>query len=83
MYVAGAYRSYGAALHEAALATITGEPLTADTALADVMELALAVYSVGVFATLAGALGAYFLRQHPEPADGPQPVDESTTDRGC
>ena len=61
LYVLGAYDSYGAALHESALATVTGQPLTADAAFARVLEVVLAVYSVAVFATLAGALGAYFL----------------------
>lgn len=56
------YDSYAAALHDAALATITGEPLTAAGGLARGLEVLLAVYSVAVFATLAGALGAYFLR---------------------
>ena len=61
LYVLGAYDSYGPALHEAALATVTGEPLSTEAGFARVLEVALAVYSVAVFATLAGALGAYFL----------------------
>ena len=61
LYVLGAYGSYGEALHDAALATITGEPLTAPGAPARFLEVLLAVYSVAVFATLAGALGAFFL----------------------
>jgi voltage-gated potassium channel len=69
LYVLGAYDRYGEALHDAALATITGEPLAAAGALARVVEVALAVYSVAVFATLAGALGAFFLR----PAAGGRP----------
>ncbi len=63
LYVVGAYDAYGPALHEAALATITGEPLTAAGGLPRLLEVALAVYSVAVFATLAGAFGAYFLEQ--------------------
>ncbi|HET6628074.1 MAG TPA: hypothetical protein VFG63_16925 [Nocardioidaceae bacterium] len=59
----GDYRRYGDALHAAALATITGEPLAQPDAFAKVLEVVLAAYSVVVFATLAGSLGAYFLRQ--------------------
>lgn len=62
LYVAGAYGEYSVALHEAAMSTVTGAPLTADGVFPRVLEVALAVYSVVVFATLAGALGAYFLR---------------------
>lgn len=68
LYVVGSYRSYAAALHDAALATVSGEPLPADDAFAQVLEVALAVYSVVVFATLAAAIGAYFLQDRtPEP----------------
>ncbi len=63
LYVLGAYDSYGTALHDAALATVTGSPLTAGHGAARLLEVALAVYSVVVFATLAGAFGAYFLEQ--------------------
>ena len=70
LYVGGAYPDYAPALHEAALATITGQPLSAESGLARVVEVVLSVYSVAVFATLAGALGAYFVgdRHH---AGGP------------
>lgn len=61
LYVVGSYDSYGDALHDAALATITGEPLGRPDAFARVLEVALAAYSVAVFATLAASLGAYFL----------------------
>jgi voltage-gated potassium channel len=61
LYVGGAYGGYAPALHETALATVTGQPLTADGGLARILEVVLAVYSVAVFATLAGALGAYFV----------------------
>jgi voltage-gated potassium channel len=69
LYVLGAYESYGTALHDAALATVTGAPLAAGHGAARFLEVGLAVYSVAVFATLAGALGAYFLehrRSSPE-----------------
>jgi voltage-gated potassium channel len=61
LYVLGAYDSYGPALYDVALATVSGEPLSADGGLARFLDVALAVYSVAVFATVAGALGAYFL----------------------
>lgn len=68
LFATGAYDHYGDALHGAALAAITGEPLRADGAVARVAEVALAVYSVAVFATLAASMGAYFLRRAPEAA---------------
>ena len=72
LYVLGAYESYGPALHEAALATVTGQPLTANAGFARILEVVLGVYSVAVFATLAGALGAYFLGARPwAPDDRP------------
>ena len=63
LYVTGGYDTYASALHQTALATITGEPLGAEGRLARVVEVVLAVYSVAVFATLAGALGAYVLER--------------------
>jgi voltage-gated potassium channel len=66
LYLAGAYDDYASALHDAALATVTGEPLSSATGVARLLEVVLAVYSVAVFATLAGALGAYFL-ERPQP----------------
>lgn len=55
------YRRYGDALHDAAMGTVTGAPLSADGDFARLLEVVLAVYSVVVFAALAAALGAYFL----------------------
>ncbi len=69
LYVSGDHDRYSAALHDAALATVTGQPLTAGSGFARVLEVVLAVYSVAVFATLAGALGAYFL--HDRRPEGP------------
>ncbi len=54
--------SYSTAFYETALATITGSGFTVDTGLAKILHVVLAVYSVAVFATLAGTLGAFFLR---------------------
>ncbi|GGC07599.1 hypothetical protein [Cellulomonas carbonis] len=74
LYILGAYASYAEALHASALATITGEPLSAPGAAARWLEVALAAYSVAVFATLAGALGAYFLRRGDEATPAPREV---------
>jgi len=60
LYGFGGYESYGAALHAAALAAVTGEPLGQPDPFAQALEVLLAIFSVAVFATLAGSLGAYF-----------------------
>jgi voltage-gated potassium channel len=57
----GEVTPYGDALHATALAAIAGQPFGAEGGLAKVLEVGLAAFSVGVFATLAGSLGAYFL----------------------
>jgi len=62
LYAFGPQASYGDALYEAAMATITGGGITADDPFSRILHVALSVYSVAVFATLAGSLGAYFLR---------------------
>ncbi|HEX6330810.1 MAG TPA: hypothetical protein VF129_05915 [Actinomycetota bacterium] len=76
-------RSYGDVLHRVALAAVSGEPLGLDSGVADVIEVALALYAVVVFATAAGALGAYFLERRTTddreaatafPADPPGPA---------
>lgn len=61
LYEFSSFDRYGDALHAAALAAITGEPLARDDAFSQVLEIVLAIFSVAVFATLAGSLGAYFL----------------------
>ncbi len=67
----GQLESYAAALHAAALSSITGEPIRGGGAITRVLEIVLAVYSVVVFAALAGILGAYFLeRRDDTPAVG-------------
>ena len=73
----GSYDRYADALHDTSLAAISGEPLGRPDALARVVEVLLAVYSVAVFATLAGTVGAYFL-QPAAPAPAPAgPADPS------
>lgn len=66
LYLFGDYDTYALALHDAAYGTITGEPLSAQGAFARTLEVLLALYSVVVFATLAGTLGAFFLERHTE-----------------
>ncbi|MCW4385554.1 ion transporter [Salinibacterium sp. SYSU T00001] len=61
LYLFGVHDSYADALYEAAMATITGTGITADDTTARLIKVPLAVYSVVVFATLAGSLGAFFL----------------------
>lgn len=61
LYAFADYERYGEALHASALATITGEPLGRDTAVTMVLDVLLAIYSVGVFAAVAAAVGAYFV----------------------
>ncbi|WP_208004368.1 hypothetical protein [Labedella populi] len=62
LYAFESQSDYPKALHQAALATITGAGITTDDGLSRVLQVVLAVYSVGVFATLAGTIGAFFLR---------------------
>jgi voltage-gated potassium channel len=62
----GPYRSFAAALHAAALASVSGEPLRQPGALAALMDVALAVYAVVVFAATAGTIGAYLLERRSE-----------------
>jgi voltage-gated potassium channel len=70
LYEFGHYSSYGRALRAAALATVTGEPTQGGTAVADVLDVVLAVYSVAVFAAVAAMLGAYFI-EHDRGPDEP------------
>lgn len=77
LYEFASYERYADALHDATLATITGEPTGLDSAAARVLEVLLALYSVVVFATLAGVLGAYFLRA----GQDRHPYDEHTMDQ--
>ena len=61
LYEFGVFDRYGDALHAAAMAAITGEPLAQPDGFAKILEVALAAFSVVVFASLAGTFGAYFL----------------------
>jgi len=62
LFATGAYDSYSDALFEAALTTVTGSGITSTEGFPRVLHITLATYSVAVFATLAGTLGAFFLR---------------------
>jgi voltage-gated potassium channel len=66
----GYERSYADALHDSAMATLTGSPLGASHVFAQLLEIALATYSVVVIASVAGSLGAFFLEPR---ADAPVP----------
>lgn len=63
LYQFSGYSRYGEALHAAALATITGQPLGRSDGFALVLEVVLAAFSVVVFATLAASLGAFFFER--------------------
>ena len=76
LFTLGYYAAYGDALYAAALATIAGESLDLEQGLPRVLDVALLTYSVGVFAALAGTLGAYFFdasRALSAPAAGQAP----------
>ncbi len=68
------YTRYADALHATALATITGEPLGQPDGFARSLEVVLAVFSVVVFATLAGSLGAFFLERRESERRAPSPA---------
>lgn len=66
LFITEAYDNYIDALYEAALLAISGEPLSVDTGFSRLLEVVLSIYAVAVFATLAGALGAFSLRDESE-----------------
>lgn len=80
LLVSGSYSSYALALHDVALTTITGQRMTARDPFAQGLELILAAYSVVVFGTLAGALGAYFLTSRPSADTQDSNDDRDSTD---
>jgi voltage-gated potassium channel len=67
LFAFGVYALYGDALHDAALATITGTPMGQEAGLAKVLDVVLGIWSVGIFAAVAGTLGAYFLEERRPP----------------
>ncbi|MDO9591257.1 MAG: hypothetical protein Q7J04_08965, partial [Microcella sp.] len=68
LFITETYADYIDALYETALLAISGEPLSVDTGFSRLLEVILSIYAVAVFATLAGALGAFFLRDDDEKA---------------
>jgi voltage-gated potassium channel len=66
LYAMESSTDYSAALYEAAMATITGSGITSTDAFSKALQLVLAIYSVVIFATLAGSLGAFFLQSQDE-----------------
>jgi voltage-gated potassium channel len=52
---------YGTALYHVAIATITGNPIEAQSPAVRLVNVGLALYSVIVFAALAATLGAFFI----------------------
>lgn len=63
LFELGEYASYGDALNDAALATISGEPFFPEQAALRVVQVVVVAYSVVVFAALAGTVGAYLLER--------------------
>jgi len=63
LYGIGVYPTLGQALHSVALTTIAQNPLGQQNAYAQILEVILFLYSVVVFAALAGSLGAYYFEQ--------------------
>lgn len=55
--------SYPRALHDVTLAAVSGDALELTGAVADGLEIILAMHAAIVFAALAGALGAFFLER--------------------
>ena len=60
------FSSYASALHDVALAAMVGEPMSSHCGLSAVLEVVLGAFSVIVFATLAGTVGAFLLQHHQE-----------------
>lgn len=63
LYATGEHVSYAEALFQSAMAAVTGNGITGTSTFSRIIQVLLAIYSVAVFATLAGTLGAYFLRE--------------------
>ncbi|MET3767771.1 voltage-gated potassium channel [Marisediminicola sp. UYEF4] len=74
LYATGTYDSYADALFEAALTTVTGSGITSTDGFPRVLHITLATHSVAVFATLAGTLGAFFLRGTAPVSEEPDPT---------
>lgn len=73
LFELGAYDDYGEALYRTTLATIGGEPLFATAGAARIVEIILVMYSVVIFATLAGSAGAFILERRDDDRARTQP----------
>ncbi|MFI7584206.1 hypothetical protein ACH9DO_10470 [Kocuria sp. M1N1S27] len=82
LYLLGYYEGYGLALSDAAMSTVTGRELGAQGGFPRVLEVVLALYSVAVFATLAGSVGAYFLRGESDDKPASEPGATSNDEPG-
>ena len=71
LFELGDFASYGDALHATAVTTVAGEPLDQEGGAARVLGLLLLAYSVVVFATVAGSVGAFLLERRDEKEAGP------------
>lgn len=60
---------YSEALYRAALAAIVGEPLGRQDGLSKALDIVLSLYSVVVFAAVAGSVGAFFLERDSSESD--------------
>lgn len=79
LYELGQIRNYGRALYQAALATIVGEPIPNPSGVVALLNVALGLYSVIVFAALAGMLGAFFLEGPKSGSAAAGPLDRPAT----
>lgn len=68
LYEFGDVQPYSEALYRAAMATVTGEPTTI-VGVGRLLDVILAGYSVVVFATLAGIVGAFLIEQRATESD--------------
>ena len=62
----GGYRSLADALHDVALLASVGEPLPDARGVERILNVALAIYAVVIFASLAAAMGSFFLERRDE-----------------
>lgn len=64
LYALGEFQQYGDALYHAASTATTGNAMEGSSTTIRLAEILLGVYSVVVFATLAGMVGSFFV-EHP------------------
>jgi voltage-gated potassium channel len=69
VYEYGDVHPYGRALHAAAKAAIAAEAMPGHRGIVQLLDVVVGLYSIVVFAALAGTLGAYFLERRGESRD--------------